>query len=204
MNNLNPRLELKNISKRFGPVEALVNVSMTVNSGEVVALLGDNGAGKSTLIKILSGVYRQDQGELNWEGKNVAILSLGTRLQECLKASESLNQKGISVTIADMRFAKPIDEDLILELCSNHEALITIEEGSIGGFGSHVIHFASSRGILDKGIKLRSMILPDVFIDQDTPENMYKKAGLDAHSIEEKILEALKSNIILSKKKSIN
>ena len=75
MNNLNPRLELKNISKRFGPVEALVNVSMTVNSGEVVALLGDNGAGKSTLIKILSGVYRQDQGELNWEGKNVAIKS---------------------------------------------------------------------------------------------------------------------------------
>ena len=97
-----------------------------------------------------------------------------------------------------------IGQNLILELCSDHEALITIEEGSVGGFGSHVMQFLSSRGILDKGIKLRSMILPDVFIDQDTPENMYKKAGLDFVSIEEKVLEALKSNVVLSKSKSVS
>ena len=101
-----------------------------------------------------------------------------------------------------MRFAKPIDQDLILDLCLKHEALITIEEGSIGGFGSHVMQFLSDRGILDRGIKLRSMILPDIFIDQDTLENMYKKARLDSNSIEEKVLEALKSNIVLSKPKS--
>ncbi|MBO6490643.1 MAG: 1-deoxy-D-xylulose-5-phosphate synthase, partial [Pelagibacteraceae bacterium] len=110
----------------------------------------------------------------------------------------------ISVTVADMRFAKPIDQDLILELCLNHEALITIEEGSIGGFGSHVMQFLSNRGIFDKGIKLRSMILPDIFIDQDTQENIYKKAGLDSISIEEKVLEALKSNVVLSKAKSVS
>ena len=89
-----------------------------------------------------------------------------------------------------------------MDLCLNHEVLITIEEGSIGGFGSHVFQMLSERGLFDKGLKIRSMILPDQFIDQDTPENMYKKAGLDFVSIEEKVLEALKSNIVLSKTKS--
>ena len=121
-----------------------------------------------------------------------------------MKASELLSQKGISTTIAAMRFAKPIDQDLILELCKNHEAMITIEEGSIGGFSSHVFQFLSSRGILDKGIKLRSMILPDIFLDQDTPENMYKTAVLDAQSIEQKILATLKSNIVIPKTKQFN
>ena len=123
-------------------------------------------------------------------------------MQECIKASESLNQKGISTSVADARFAKPLDEDLIWQLSTTHEIIISIEEGSIGGFGSHLMQFLTNRGLIDKGIKFRSMVLPDYFIDQDTPENMYKKAGLDANSIEEKVIETLKSNIILSKVKS--
>ena len=144
------------------------------------------------------------KGRILKEGKKVALINFGARLQECLKASENLVKKGIDVTVADARFAKPIDENLISDLSSNHEALITIEEGSVGGFGSHVMQFLSNRGVFDKGIKMRSMVLPDQFIDQDTPDKMYKKAGLDAKSIEEKALEALKSNIVLSKTKSIN
>ena len=179
----------------------MINTSTTIND-KPSAFRYPRGNGSGVILPNIAEMISIGKGRIIKEGKNVAILSLGTRLQECLKASESLNQKGISVTVADMRFAKPIDQDLILELCSKHEALITIEEGSIGGFGSHVMQFLSSRGILDKGIKLRSMILPDIFIDQDTPENMYKKAGLDSISIEEKILEALKSNVILSKTKS--
>ena len=181
----------------------MINTSTTIND-KPCAFRYPRGNGSGVTLPDIAETISIGKGRIVKEGKNVAILSLGARLQECLKASESLNQKGISVTVADMRFAKPIDQDLILELCSKHEALITIEEGSIGGFGSHVMQFLSSRGILDKGIKLRSMILPDIFIDQDTPENMYKKAGLDSISIEEKILEALKSNVVLSKKKSIS
>jgi len=144
------------------------------------------------------------KGRILKEGKKVALINFGARLQECLKASENLVKKGIDVTVVDARFAKPIDENLISDLSSNHEALITIEEGSVGGFGSHVMQFLSNRGVFDKGIKMRSMVLPDQFIDQDTPDKMYKKAGLDAKSIEEKAIEALKSNIVLSKTKSIN
>ena len=179
----------------------MINTSTTIND-KPCAFRYPRGNGSGVTLPDIAETISIGKGKIVKEGKNVAILSLGARLQECLKASESLNQKGISVTVADMRFAKPIDQDLILELCSKHEALITIEEGSIGGFGSHVMQFLSSRGILDKGIKLRSMILPDIFIDQDTPENMYKKARLDSISIEEKVLEALKSNVVLSKTKS--
>ena len=179
----------------------MTNTSTIIND-KPCAFRYPRGNGSGVTLPDITETISIGKGRIIKEGKNVAILSLGTRLQECLKASESLNQKGISVTVADMRFAKPIDQNLILELCSNHEVLITIEEGSIGGFGSHVMHFLSSRGILDKGIKLRSMILPDIFIDQDTPDNMYKKARLDSISIEEKVLEALKSNIVLSKTKS--
>ena len=179
----------------------MINTSTTIND-KPCAFRYPRGNGSGVTLPNIAETISIGKGRIVKEGKNVAILSLGARLQECLKASESLNQKGISVTVADMRFAKPIDQDLILELCLKHEALITIEEGSIGGFGSHVMQFLSSRGILDKGIKLRSMILPDIFIDQDTPENMYKKARLDSISIEEKVLEALKSNVVLSKTKS--
>ena len=137
------------------------------------------------------------------EGKKLAILNFGARLNECKKASEILKKKGISISIFDARFAKPLDEKLIMELASNHEALITIEEGSIGGFGSHVMKLLSERGFFDKGLKFRSMILPDKFLDQDTPDNMYKAAGLDSNSIVEKIESILNSNIVLAKNKNL-
>jgi 1-deoxy-D-xylulose-5-phosphate synthase len=141
------------------------------------------------------------KGKIVKEGKKVAILNFGTRLLECLKAANQLDTKGISTTVADARFTKPLDQKLIMDLCSNHEAVITIEEGSIGGFGSHVFQMLSERGFFDNGLKIRSMILPDQFIDQDTPEYMYKTAGLDAYAIEQKVLNTLKSNIIIHKTK---
>ena len=130
-------------------------------------------------------------------------MSFGARLQESLKAADMLEAKGISTTVADARFAKPLDNNLIMELCLSHEVLITIEEGSIGGFGSHIFQMLSEKGVFDKGLKIRSMILPDLFINQDTPENMYKSAGLDAESIEQKATEALKSNIVIPKIKNL-
>ena len=129
-------------------------------------------------------------------------MNFGARLQECKKASEILSKKGIEITIIDARFAKPLDEKLIIEVAVNHEVVITIEEGSIGGFGSHVMQLLSERGIFDKGLKFRTMILPDVFIDQDTPEKMYEKAGLDSQSIVLKIEQTLNSNIILAQSKN--
>ena len=142
------------------------------------------------------------KGRIIKEGKKVAILNFGTRLEECKKASEILSKKGIDITIIDARFAKPLDEKLIMEAANNHEVLVSIEEGSVGGFGSHVMQFLSERGVFDRGLKFRSMILPDLFIDQDTPEKMYEKAGLDSLSIANKIEETLNSNIILAKNKS--
>ena len=116
-----------------------------------------------------------------------------------------LFSKGIDCTVVDARFAKPLDEKLIMEIASNHEVLLTIEEGSIGGFGSHVMQFLSDLGVFDSGLKFRSMILPDTFINQDTPENMYKSAGLDYLSIVNKIENALNSNVIFAQnKKKIN
>ena len=136
------------------------------------------------------------------EGKKVALLNFGTRLEECKKASEQLSLKGIDCTIIDARFAKPLDEKLIMEAATNHEVLITIEEGSVGGFGSHVMQLLSERGVFDTGLKFRSMILPDIFIDQDTPNKMYEIAGLDNLSIIKKVEETLNSNIILAKNKN--
>ena len=142
------------------------------------------------------------KGKIIKEGKKVSILNFGTRLEECKKASEKLFRKGIECTIVDARFAKPLDEKLIMEMATNHEVLITIEEGSIGGFGSHVMQLLSDRGVFDRGLKFRSMILPDLFIDQDSPEKMYETAGLDSESIANKVEETLNSNIILAKNKS--
>ena len=123
-------------------------------------------------------------------------------MHECKKASEILKRKGIDLTIVDARFAKPLDEKLIMEISTNHELVFTIEEGSVGGFGSHVMQLLSNRGIFDKGLKFRSLTLPDIFIDQDTPEKMYEFAKLDAESIAFKINEALKSNVIFAKNKN--
>ena len=124
-------------------------------------------------------------------GNTVALLSFGTRLSEVLKASETLKLKGIEPTIVDARFAKPLDEQMIISLVENHEAIITIEEGAIGGFGSHVQQFLLENGVFDKGFKFRSMVLPDFFIDQSSPEDMYKQAGLNANNIEDLVLSLL-------------
>ena len=141
------------------------------------------------------------KGKIIKEGTKLAILSFGTRLNESLIAAENLKKKGINITVADARFSKPLDENLIWQIATDHEALITIEEGSIGGFGSHIVQFLLEKNLLDKGLKFRSMVLPDKFIDQDKPEKMYKLAGLDALSIEEKVLDLLNSNIVLQKQK---
>ena len=131
------------------------------------------------------------KGRVVMAGNTVSLLSFGTRLPEVLKASETLKLKGISPTIIDARFAKPLDEKLIIDLVENHEAIITIEEGSIGGFGSHVQQFLFEQGVFDKGFKFRSMVLPDVFIDQSSPEDMYHQAGLNASHIEDMVLSLL-------------
>ncbi len=131
------------------------------------------------------------KGRIVREGGRVAILSFGTRLAEVLKACEALEARGINPTVADARFAKPLDRDLILSLARSHEALITIEEGAVGGFGSHVAHLLAEDGVFDTGLKYRSMVLPDTFIDQASPEEMYQTAGLTAADIEAKVLAVL-------------
>ncbi|HTQ15532.1 MAG TPA: 1-deoxy-D-xylulose-5-phosphate synthase [Rhizomicrobium sp.] len=131
------------------------------------------------------------KGRIAREGASIAILSLGTRLGEALLAAEKLSGYGLSATVADARFAKPLDRDLVLRLAREHEVLITIEEGSAGGFGAHVMQFLAVSGAFDKGLKIRPMTLPDRFIDQDTPERMYEAAHLDAKSIVAIALDAL-------------
>ncbi|WP_299600944.1 1-deoxy-D-xylulose-5-phosphate synthase [uncultured Tateyamaria sp.] len=131
------------------------------------------------------------KGRMIQAGKGVALLSFGTRLEEVQKAAENLTAKGITPTIADARFAKPLDRDLILELAANHEALITIEEGAVGGFGSHVAQLLAEEGVFDTGLKYRSMVLPDIFIDQAGPADMYAVAGMNAEQIEAKVLNVL-------------
>jgi 1-deoxy-D-xylulose-5-phosphate synthase len=135
------------------------------------------------------------KGRILKEGHKIALLSYGTRLSECLKASEELAALGLSTTVADARFAKPLDTDLVLRLAREHEVLVTIEEGSIGGFGGYVMQALAEAGALDRGLKIRSMVLPDVFIDQDSPNAMYAKAGLDAKGIVAKVFEALGKDI---------
>src|SRR6185312_3216698 len=128
------------------------------------------------------------------EGSTVALLSLGTRLADCLQAAEMLAAQGISTTVADARFAKPLDADLILRLARNHELLLTVEEGAIGGFGAHVLQLLAEQGALEQaGFKARSLVLPDIFIDHDSPPAMYAKAGLDATGIVAKVFEAFGS-----------
>lgn len=131
------------------------------------------------------------KGRIIREGAKVALLSLGTRLAECLKAADALAAQGLSTTVADARFAKPLDHDLILRLAREHEVLVTVEEGSVGGFGSHVLHFLAEKDIFARGLKLRTLVLPDVFLDQDKPERMYAHAGLDVAGITAAVLDAL-------------
>ncbi|MFD0980576.1 1-deoxy-D-xylulose-5-phosphate synthase [Tropicimonas aquimaris] len=131
------------------------------------------------------------KGRIIQKGKRVALLSFGTRLQEAEIAGENLQKRGITPTIADARFAKPLDRELILQLAQDHEALITLEEGAVGGFGSHVAQLLADEGIFDHGLKFRSMVLPDIFIDQSSPRDMYAVAGMNAEDIEAKVLEVL-------------
>lgn len=140
------------------------------------------------------------KGRMIRQGKGVAILSFGTRLKEVEDACDALAAKGITPTIADARFSKPLDRDLILQLASDHEALITIEEGAIGGFGSHVAQLLAEEGVFDTGLKYRSMVLPDIFIDQSDPRDMYRVAGLNSQDIEAKVLDVLGIAQIGSKK----
>jgi 1-deoxy-D-xylulose-5-phosphate synthase len=134
------------------------------------------------------------KGRVVREGKKVAILSLGTRLEEALKAAEILEARGLSTTVADLRFAKPLDEDLIRRLLTSHEVAVTVEEASIGGLGAHVLTMASDHGLIDAGLKLRTLRLPDVFQDQDKPEKQIEEAGLDAAGIVDTVLKALRHN----------
>ncbi len=131
------------------------------------------------------------KGRMIQEGSRVAILSFGTRLQEVMRASEALQAKGITPTVADARFAKPLDHQMILALAADHEALITIEEGAVGGFGSHVAQLLADEAVFDQGLKFRSMVLPDIFIDQASPTAMYEVAQLSASHIEAKVLDVL-------------
>jgi 1-deoxy-D-xylulose-5-phosphate synthase len=135
------------------------------------------------------------KGRILREGTKVALLSYGARLGECLKAADELAAFGLSTTVADARFAKPLDVDMLLRLAREHEVLVTIEEGSIGGFGSFALQTLAEHGVLDRGLKIRSMVLPDFFIDQDSPNAMYAKAGLDAKGIVAKAFEALGQNM---------
>jgi len=131
------------------------------------------------------------KGRVLREGTSIAILSLGTRLAPALEAAEKLSGYGLSATVADARFAKPLDQDLVRRLAQEHELLITVEENAIGGFSSHVLQFLACEGLLDKGLKVRPMILPDRYQNHDTPERMYAEAGLDANSIAQTALLAL-------------
>jgi 1-deoxy-D-xylulose-5-phosphate synthase len=131
------------------------------------------------------------RGRIVQEGQGVAILSFGARLAECLKAAESLAARGLRPTVADARFAKPLDRALILDLVAHHQGLLTIEEGSIGGFGSHVAQLLAEEGVFDRGFRFRSMALPDSFIQQDSPEKMYAVAGMSAEQIAAKVLALL-------------
>tara|TARA_Y100001970_G_scaffold287192_1_gene411286 strand:+ start:2619 stop:4538 length:1920 start_codon:yes stop_codon:yes gene_type:complete len=181
----------------------MINTSVNIND-RPSAFRYPRGNGTGVKLPSINEVLKIGIGRIIKEGKKAAIINFGARLEECKKASDQLIKKGIDITIVDARFAKPLDEKLIMEIATNHEVLITIEEGSVGGFGSHVMQFLSERGVFDTGLKFRSMILPDIFIDQDTPEKMYEIAGLDNLAIAKKIEETLRSNIILAKSRNKN
>ena len=176
----------------------MINTSVDIND-KPSAFRFPRGTGIGVELPSIDEKIEIGKGRIISEGNKIAIINFGARLKECIIAKENLKKKGINPTIVDARFAKPLDENLIWQIATDHEAIITIEEGSIGGFGSHVSHFLSEKNLLDSVLKFRSMILPDRFIDQDKPDLMYKNAGLDAQSIESKALDLLNSKIIVQK-----
>ena len=178
----------------------MINTSVKIND-RPSAFRYPRGNGVGVKLPDISETLEIGKGRIIKSGKKAAILNFGARLEECKKASEILSKKGIDITIIDARFSKPLDEKLIMEAATNHEAVISIEEGSVGGFGSHVMQLLSDRGVFDKGLKFRSMVLPDTFLDQDDPKKMYETAGLDSQAIANKVEDTLKSNIVLAKNK---
>ncbi|MES2021362.1 MAG: 1-deoxy-D-xylulose-5-phosphate synthase [Pseudomonadota bacterium] len=159
-----------------------------------IAVRYPRGNGTGVALPEVAQQLEIGKGRIVRQGHKVAILSLGTRLGEALRAAEALEAKGLSTTVADLRFAKPLDEELIRKLLTTHEVAVTIEEASVGGLGAHVLTFASDAGLIDAGLKLRTMRLPDLFQDQDKPEVQYAQAGLDADAIVETVLKALRHN----------
>ena len=176
----------------------MINTSVDIND-RPSAFRYPRGNGVGVLLPSLDEKLKIGKARIIKEGKNVALINLGARLKECLIAEENLTKKGINITLIDARFAKPLDEKLIWQLAIDHDVIITIEEGSVGGFGSHVSQFLSEKNLLDNNLKFRSMILPDRFIDHDKPDLMYKYAGLDSQAIESKILDTLNSKIVVKK-----
>ncbi len=176
----------------------MINTSIDIND-RPSAFRYPRGNGLGVQLPEITEKIELGKAKIIKEGKKVAILNFGARLQECILASENLTKKGIDISIVDARFAKPLDENLIWQIATEHEVLITIEEGSIGGFGSHVSQFLSEKNLLDNNLKFRSMILPDRFIDHDKPEIMYKFANLDSIGIENKILDTLNSKVLIKK-----
>ncbi len=169
---------------------AMISTSLAIDD-RPSAFRYPRGDGEGVEIPELAAPLEIGRGRIVREGTTVALLSLGTRLAETLKAADLLAARGISTTVADARFAKPLDEEMILRLAREHEALITIEEGSIGGFGAFVLHLLADKGALDRGLKVRTLTLPDIFQDHDKPEAMYALAGLNAEGIAASALTAL-------------
>ncbi|MBH9536322.1 1-deoxy-D-xylulose-5-phosphate synthase [Novosphingopyxis sp. YJ-S2-01] len=171
----------------------MVHTAAAYDDGPI-AFRYPRGAGTGVKLPETPEKLEIGKGRLVREGKKVAILSLGTRLAEALKAADTLDAKGLSTTVADMRFAKPLDNELIRKLMASHEVCITIEEGAVGGLGAHVLTMASDEGLTDTGLKVRTMRLPDIFQDQDKPDRQYAEAGLMAPDIVEMVLKALRHN----------
>ena len=176
----------------------MINTSIDIND-RPSAFRYPRGNGLGVKLPSIDEKLIVGKGKVVREGKKVAIVNFGARLNDILKSSEILQKKGINLTIIDARFAKPLDENLLWQVANEHEILITVEEGSIGGFGSHVSKFLTDKNLLDNNLKLRNMVLPDKFIDQDKPEQMYKIAGLDSFNIVDKVLETLNSKVIIKK-----
>ncbi len=176
----------------------MINTSVDIND-RPSAFRYPRGNGIGVELPSINEKLEVGKGRVIKEGKKVAVLNFGARLNECLIASENLKKKGISITLFDARFAKPLDESAIWQIATDHEIIISIEEGSIGGFGSHVSQYLFDKNLIDNNLKFRSMVLPDRFIDHDKPEEMYKYAGLDALSIETKILDTLNSKVVIKK-----
>ena len=170
--------------------------TMALHDSGPIAVRYPRGNGTGVAIPESPQRLEIGKGRIVREGKKVAILSLGTRLAEAERAADILEGKGLSTTVADLRFAKPLDEELIRRLLTTHDVAVTVEEAAIGGFGAHVLTMASDAGLIDAGLKLRTMRLPDTFQDQDKPERQYAEAGLDADAIVDTVLKALRINSV--------